>query len=84
MFQTEYSLVTYTMDQKVKAALRQADNWRTRREASKGHRPGIARWIHRWLYRLGQAMVVLGQRLEHHSAAMKDHHSASQSQSARV
>ncbi len=65
MLQTDYSLITYTMDQKVKAALRQADSRRIRREAGLDHRPEIVRRLRSWLYRLGQTLVTLGQRLEH-------------------
>ena len=69
MFQTDYSLVTYTMDQKIKASLKQADSDRTLREARIDSGPGIIRRLRRWLYRLGQTLVALGRRLEHSDAS---------------
>jgi hypothetical protein len=82
MFQTDHCLVTCIMDQKISAALRDAESARLLREAGIDPRAGLIRQVHRWLYRLGHNLVSLGQRLERFDASIECHHSASQSKSA--
>ena len=69
MFQTDYFLVTYTMDQKIKASLRDAKTGRMLHEAGILPGPGIIYRLRGWLYRLGQTLVSLGRRLEHSDAS---------------
>jgi hypothetical protein len=69
MFQTDYSLITYTIEQKIKASLREAESERMLAGVGIGPKPGITYRVRRWLHRLGQALVALGQRLEHSDAS---------------
>jgi hypothetical protein len=74
MLQTDYSLVTYTMEQKIEASLREAESERTLAEAGIAPGPGIICRVRRWLYRLGQMLASLGQRLEHSNASWGSSH----------
>jgi hypothetical protein len=79
VLQTDYSLITYTMDQKIKASLKQAGSRRMLREAGIDPRPWFIRRVRTWLYHLDQVLVALGQRLEHIDASMEGYHLTSRS-----
>jgi hypothetical protein len=57
------------MDQRIKASVNQAESGRMLREAGIDPSPAIIRRLCEWLYRAGQSLVALGQRLEHSDAS---------------
>jgi hypothetical protein len=70
-FENLYLVKCYA-GQRVAASLREMETCRMLQEAGIDHKPWIVRRTRRWLVRLGQALVALGQRLERSDTSWRD------------